>query len=467
MPQNIDRVLERTDANQTAAIERLAELLRIPSNSFDPAHFADCVRAAEWCVKELRGLGFTAETRPTSGHPMVVGHRKSKRPGARHLLFYGHYDVQPPDPLELWLAPPYEPRIVEHPVHGKMIVARGASDDKGQFMTFIEACRAFIETGGDLPVDLTVLIEGDEESDSAPLEGFLKANAEDLRADLVLVCDSGAWDAATPAITTTLRGYGGAEITVRGPNRDLHSGMYGGAAVNPIRALADLLAHLHDADGRVAIPGFYDGIAEVSPAQRNAWQRLGFDPDEFLADAGLTQAVGERGRSVLELIWARPTCDVNGIWGGYQGAGMKTVIPSEAHAKVSFRLVPGQDHRSIVPKLEAFLRERLLPDCSLEVRPWDASPAAAFDPGLPFMRSAAAALVEEWGRPPAFMGSGGSIPIVAAFKDMLGMDSLMIGFSLDDDGAHSPNEKYNLSAFARGCRSWARVLAHLADGPRA
>lgn len=462
MTTSIDRVLARVDANQQAAITRLCALLRIPSNSFDPAHHADCEQAAHWCARALESLGFTASVRPTIGHPMVVGHRVSKTAGARHLLFYGHYDVQPPDPLDLWHAPPYEPQLLEHPVHGKILVARGASDDKGQLMTFIEAARAWIETEGDLPVSLTVLIEGDEEADSAPLDGFLKANADELKAELALVCDSGAWDAQTPAITTSLRGYAGAEITVRGPSRDLHSGTYGGAAINPIRALSDLIAGLHDADGRVAIPGFYDGIEEVSPAQRSAWQRLGFDPDEFMAEAGLTQSVGERGRSVLELIWARPTADVNGIWGGYQGPGSKTVIPSQAHAKVSFRLVPGQDHRAIIPKLEAFLRQRLMADCVLEVKPWDASRAAAFDPGLPFMRRAAAALVEEWGREPAFMGSGGSIPIVAAFKDLLGMDSLMIGFALDDDGAHSPNEKYNLSAFAKGCRSWARVLAHLA-----
>jgi acetylornithine deacetylase/succinyl-diaminopimelate desuccinylase-like protein len=455
-------VLAAIERDRPAQLTRLFEWLRIPSISMVPAAAPDCVRAAEWVAADLRNLGFEASLRPSLSHPMVVGHRTSKTPGAPHVLFYGHYDVQPVDPLELWTRPPFEPYLTEDARNGPMIVARGSSDDKGQVMTFLDALRGWIAATGDVPVNLTVLIEGDEEADSGPLDAFIRANADELRAGVAWVCDSEAWDRTRPAITVSLRGYGGAEITVTGPSHDLHSGKYGGAAVNPIRTLTKALAALHDDDGRVQLPGFYAGISEPTAAMRERWQRLGFDPEAYLAEVGLKHPTGERGRSLLELIWTRPTVEINGIWGGYQGPGMKTVIPSEASAKVSFRLVPGQDPGQVLAAFERFVREKLPADCGLRVTPADGSRGIAFDPEAAYIAAAVAALTDEWGVAPAIVGSGGSIPVVSVFRDVLGMDTLMLGFSQDDDRAHAPNEKYNLASLVRGTRSWARVIASLA-----
>ena len=458
MTARLAAVLAAIDRDRPEQLARLLEWLRIPSISMVPAAAPDCARAAEWVAADLRTLGFEASLRPSLSHPMVVGHRKCKSPGAPHVLFYGHYDVQPVDPLELWTRPPFEPYLAEDTRNGQMIVARGSSDDKGQVMTFLDAVRGWIAATGDVPLNLTVLIEGDEEADSAPLDAFLRVNAAELKADVAWICDSGAWDRTRPAITVSLRGFAGAEITITGPNRDLHSGKYGGAAINPIRALTKVLGALHDDDGRVRLPGFYDGIAEPTATIRERWQRLGFDPEAYLAEVGLRHPSGERGRSLLELIWTRPTVEINGIWGGYQGPGMKTVIPAEASAKVSFRLVPGQDPSRVLASFEQFIRERLPEDCRLRVVAADGSRGIAFDPEAEYVRQAVAALTDEWSVAPAIVGSGGSIPVVSAFKDLLGMDALMIGFSQEDDGAHSPNEKYNVESLVRGTRSWARVI---------
>ena len=454
-------VLAAIDADRPAALERLFAWLRMPSISMDPRHDADCAIAADWCAHQLRLLGFEASILPSSGNPMVVGHRKSGVPGAPHVLFYGHYDVQPADPLEFWRRPPFEPHIETDALNGDMIVARGSSDDKGQVMTFVDAVRGWIAATGDVPLSITMLIEGDEESDSAHLDQFLLKNADKLRASLALVCDSEAWDRTTPAITVSLRGFAGVEVTVAGPNRDLHSGDYGGAAINPIQALTQMLCALHDDTGRVRIPGFYDGVSEPSAELRKRWQRLAFDPQAYLGDVGLHTPSGERGRSLLELIWTRPTAEVNGIWGGYQGPGLKTVIPAEAHAKISFRLVPNQEPDDVYANFERFARAHLPPNCRLTVRRSDGTRGLAVDPDAPFVALAASALEAEWGVPPALVGSGGSIPVVSAFKDVLGMDALMIGFSQSDDGAHSPNEKYNVESLWRGTRSWARVIGGL------
>ena len=462
MSNPLPSVLAAIASDRAPALARLLDWLRIPSISMDPSFAPDCLRAAEWCAVQLGELGFTANVRPSTGNPMVVGHRKSRTPGAPHVLFYGHYDVQPVDPLSLWRRPPFEPHLEDDALNGPMIVARGSSDDKGQVMTFFDAVRAWIAATGDVPLTLTVLIEGDEEADSIHLDTFLRANAAELSASLVLVCDSEAWDRATPAITVSLRGFAGVEMTISGPSRDLHSGDYGGAAINPIRVLTKILGELQDEDGRVQIPGFYDGLLEPTAQTRDRWQRLGFDPAAYLAEAGLHRPSGESGRSLLELIWTRPTAEVNGIWGGYQGPGVKTVIPAEASAKLSFRLVPGQDPSAIYAGFEWFVRDRLPPDCRLTLSPSDGTRGLAIDPQAPFLALAARALEAEWGVPPALIGSGGSIPIVSAFKDVLNMDALMIGFSQADDRAHSPNEKYNVASFTRGTRSWARVIAALA-----
>lgn len=442
------------------ALARLFDLLRIRSISTDPAYRQDCARAAQWLADELNSMGFKASVRPTPGHPMVVAHAKAARAGAPHVLFYGHYDVQPVDPLDLWESDPFDPRIVE--VDGaRQIVARGASDDKGQLMTFVEACRAMMAHGG-LPCDVTILFEGEEECGSSSLPQFLRDNAAELKADLALVCDTNMWDPRTPAITAMLRGLVFEEVIVKAAARDLHSGLFGGAAANPIRVLARALGKLHDDDGRVTLAGFYDGVAELPADIAAQWRALPFDGAKFLGDVGLAQPAGEKGRSVLEQIWARPTCEMNGIVGGYTGEGAKTVLPAQASAKVSFRLVAQQDPKKIVEGFRAHMRANTPTDCKLEFISHGASPAITLPFESPALSKARAALHAQWGRDAVIVGSGGSIPIIGELKRELGLDSLMIGFALENDRIHSPNEKYDVSSFHGGMKSWVRVLEALA-----
>jgi acetylornithine deacetylase/succinyl-diaminopimelate desuccinylase-like protein len=458
-------VLKAIDDGLDHSVARLFDFLKIQSISTDPAYKEECARAAIWIARELEGLGFTASVRPTEGHPMVVAHYRPQNGAAGpHVLFYGHYDVQPVDPVSLWNTPPFDPHIKELEPGRRVIVARGACDDKGQLMTFVEACRAFKQASGSLPLRITVLIEGEEESGSPSLKPFLEANREELKAELALVCDTGMWDRTTPAVTTMLRGLVGEEVTVTAADRDLHSGAFGGAAMNPIRALARILAALHDDQGRVTIPGFYEGVEELSPEVVGQWRALGLTAEDFLGQIGLSVPAGEKGRSVIEQIWSRPTCEINGISGGYTGEGFKTVIPSQASAKISFRLVGKQDPIKIQQAVRDFLRQRLPEDCTVEFKSHGASPALELDPNSPFLAKALSALRQEWGKPALVVGSGGSIPIVGAFKRDLGMDALMIGFALDDDRVHSPNEKFDLSSFHGGIRSWARVMNALANG---
>ncbi len=454
---SLDAVLARLDDDLPAATERLMDLLRIPSISTDPAFSADCDRAADWLVSDLQSIGVTAQKRPTPGHPMVIGHVGDADATGPHLLFYGHYDVQPVDPLDLWDRDPFDPEV-QDTARGRVIRARGASDDKGQLMTFVEACRAWKAVHGKLPCRLTFFFEGEEESGSPSLVPFMRDNADELKSDIALICDTGLFESAVPAITTMLRGLLGEDFTITGPNRDLHSGMYGGIAANPINVLARILAGLHDDRGRITLPGFYDGVPELSDEIRSQWQRLNFDHARYLGDVGLKAPAGEVDRTPLEMIWSRPTCDVNGIWGGYTGDGFKTVLPSRASAKLSFRLVGTQDPEAIRASFRAYLESQLPDGFTVQYRTEKGAPASQMSIDDPAFEKARRALSDEWPRPAAYVGCGGSIPIAGYFKDILGMDAMLIGFGRDDDHIHSPNEKYDMESFHKGMRSWARVL---------
>ncbi len=464
---DIAAALARIDAELDKTIERLFSFLRIPSISADPAYAQECEKAAHWINTELLSLGCVSSVRPTPGKPMVVAHYTppNATPKMPHVLFYGHYDVQPADPLSLWETPPFEPRRHKTSSGVDQIVGRGAADDKGQVMTIVEAARALIATNGSLPVRATFLIEGEEESGFPSLVPFLKANREELSCDAAFVCDTDMWDAKTPSITTRLRGLAHEEVTITGPAIDLHSGLYGGPAFNPVRALSRLIAALHDKHGRVTIPGFYDGVRELPPETKKQWAALKFSEKKFLGGVGLKTPAGEKGRNSLEQLWSRPTAEVNGIWGGYTGAGQKTVIPAKAHAKFTFRLVDRQNPKKIVRSFQAFAKKQMQGDARISFSgKGGGTPASVIDEENRYVRLSAAALKAEFKRDAVLKGSGGSIPIVRYFKDILGMDSVLVGFGLSDDAIHSPNEKYNVSSFRHGMRSWVRIMAALDRG---
>ena len=431
----------------------------------DPAHAGDCRATAEWLANRLKAMGLETALRDTTGQPVVVGKYEPPGSGSHlpHILFYGHYDVQPPDPLDLWETPPFTPQVRKGKDGTESIFARGASDDKGQLMTFLEASRAWLSVHGALPFRLTVLIEGDEEGDTTHLDRFLEQNAAEFAADAAFICDTELWDAKTPAIITMLRGCISDEVTITGPRIDLHSGYYGGPAVNPIKVLSSILAGLHDKNGRIAIPGFYDGVKPIPPKRRKQWAALDFDAGRFLGDIGLAVPAGEKGYSALEQLWARPTAEVNGIYGGYRGVGSKTVLPAEATAKITFRLVEGQDPRKIRRGFRDFVRSRLPKDCKASFTDSGGdSTGIRVAEDTPWIAAAKTALAEEWDNPPVLAGGGFSIPVVESFKVHLGVDSLLVGFSHENDGAHSPNEKYDISSYHKGIRSWARIIAQLA-----
>jgi len=453
----IESVLARVDSDLPQALERLFALLRIPSISTDSAYKQHCDAAADWLVRDLQSLGATVDKRPTPGHPMVVGHIDGPGP---HFLFYGHYDVQPADPLALWDNDPFDPRIEDTP-NGQVIRGRGTADDKGQLMTFVEACRAWIAEHGRLPCKITFFLEGEEESGSPSLVPFMKENAEELRSDLALICDTAMFESKTPAIVTSLRGMLQEELKVVGPDKDLHSGYYGGVAMNPIRVLSRVIAALHDDTGRVTIPGFYEGVTDISPQLRSQWEALNFDHNQFLADVDLSIPAGEQDRTPLEMTWSRPTCEVNGIWGGYTAEGFKTVLPSEAHAKISFRLVGDQDPEAIRASFRQMVQTLLPADCSVTFTAHGADKACVIDTSDAHFERARVALSDEWNVPAAYIGGGGSIPIAGHFQNILGTTPLLIGFGKDDDALHSPNEKYDVESFHKGTRSWVRILAAL------
>ncbi|MGB0968848.1 MAG: dipeptidase [Halocynthiibacter sp.] len=460
---SLDAVLAEIDNSLDDAMERLKGLLRIQSISTDPAFKADCDAAADWLVADLKTIGFDAEKRATTGHPMVVAHDPNAPEGTPHVLFYGHYDVQPVDPLELWEVPPFEPTIESRP-EGDVIRARGSSDDKGQLMTFIEACRAYKKIHGHMPVKITFFMEGEEESGSPSLVPFMEANKDELTCDIALICDTGMVSPGVPSIASQLRGMLKDEFTLTGPALDLHSGHYGGPALNPLREISKLITTFHDDTGRVAVEGFYEGVEDVPSQQLAAWKNCGFDEKEYLEFAGMTKAHGEEGYSALEQQWARPTLEINGLWGGYNGAGTKTVIPADAHCKITCRLVGDMDPDKLRVAIRKHVEDRLPQDAKIT---WnqdlEGSKASVMDIDRPEFVAAKSALSDEWDREAVFTGMGGSIPIAGFFKSIWGMESLLMGFANDDDRIHSPNEKYNVQSFHKGIRSWARMLDKLAQ----
>ncbi len=458
-PRQLDDALAFADAHMDASLERLTALIAIKSISTDAAYAAECRQAADWLVADLRSEGFDASARPTPGHPVVVAHGPAvEGPTA---VFYAHYDVQPVDPVELWKTDPFTLTPVAQSDGETFLTARGASDDKGQLLTFVEACRALRAATGTLPVNIKFCLEGEEESGSKNLADFLTATRGELEADIALVCDTDLLDARTPAIITMLRGLVGEEIEITCAAMDLHSGMYGNAARNPNQVLAEIIASLRNPDGSVAIAGFYDDVDELDPITADSFSRLGFDGDKYLRDAGLSIPAGEKDRSVLEQTVSRPTCEINGMIGGYTGDGFKTVIPARASAKISFRLVSRMDPVKIREAFRAHVRARVPADCSVTFKEHGGSPAITVPSDGVYLNRARDALTAEWGKQAVLRGSGGSIPVAGDFKRILGLDTLLIGFALSDDRIHSPNEKYNLTSYRKGIRSWIRILAAL------
>jgi acetylornithine deacetylase/succinyl-diaminopimelate desuccinylase-like protein len=463
--KSLDDVLQGIDGALDESVARLFELLRFPSVGTDPAYHGACRDAAAWLKGLLQDMGFAARMDETTGQPVIVAeYAPEGLPShAPRILFYGHYDVQPPDPLDLWESPPFDPRLRKGADGEERIFARGACDDKGQLMTFLEASRAWLGAKGRLPFHLTVLLEGDEEGDSTHLERYVALNRDKLRPDIVFICDTGMWDAKTPAITTRLRGCIAEEIVISGPAVDLHSGYYGGPARNPIRVLTKILGELHDHNGRVRLPGFYDGVDPVPMSTRRQWKSLNFPARRYLKHVGLSIPAGEKAYAVHEQIWSRPTAEINGIYAGYTGAGSKTVLPAEATAKLTFRLVGRQTPAQVRKGLRRFVKERLPADCKVRYKSEGGdSMAVTVAESSPWVRLAQSALEQEWGRKPVLMAEGASIPVVGAFKSLLKVDSLLVGFGLEDDSVHSPNEKYNLASFRKGIRSWVRIIAGLA-----
>ena len=455
---SLQNVLDEIDQSIEQSVERLFGLLKIPSISTNPAYRSDCEKAATWLVHKLSEIGFEASLRPTSGHPMVMANGPINGPAK---LFYGHYDVQPVDPLEKWEFLPFDPILQAD--NGKQIIrGRGASDDKGQLMTFIEACRAWKNVTGQVPQNIKFLFEGEEESGSPSLIPFLNENKDELAAEIALICDTGLFDKNTPAIVLMLRGILSEEIIITGANQDLHSGMFGGIAANPNRILAKILASLHDEQNRVTIPKFYENIIEPPPKIRSAWQHLDSRANKLLNQVGLNIPVGELDRSPLEMVWSRPTCEFNGISGGYSGDGFKTVIPTQASAKISFRLVNGQDPDSIRKNFRTFVQSIIPEDCSVDFIAHSGAPASCFSMENQLFEIVHQALTDEWPKPAVYTGCGGSIPIAGHFKEILEIESILAGFGIDNDRIHSPNEKYDMRSFRLGIRSWARVLSSFA-----
>ncbi len=456
-------VSEYLDQHADRFLEELKEFLRIPTVSADPECKPQLRRGAEFVHRQLADLGMKAEIVPTAGHPIVYA-ECLESPGAPTVMVYGHYDVQPPDPLDLWTTPPFEPTVRDG-----CLYARGATDDKGQVFTHIKSAEAWLRTVGKLPVNLKYVIEGEEEVGSRNLEDFLNANKDRLSCDVAVVSDTSQYAPNQPAITYGLRGILAIEVTVTGPKKDLHSGVFGGAVMNPATGLARMIASLHDDNGRIRIPGFYDAVQKLSDAERQQFRDLNFDEAAFKAELGITEVFGEAGFSTLERRWTRPTCEVNGLVSGYTGVGPKTIVPSKATAKITCRLVPTQDPHQLTEALHQYLKAQCPPSLSFEFTSYHGCPAFVFDPTSPYIEAAAEAIREAWGvQQVRLIREGGSIPVVQTFKDVLGVDTLLLGWGQNTDNLHSPNEHFSVADFHRGTRAsaslWAKLAAMQHDG---
>ncbi len=437
--------------------EELCELLRIPSISADPDRRDDVHRAGAWVAEQFRTLGFATEVIPTDGHPLVYAESPPVA-GAPTALVYGHYDVQPTDPLDEWLSPPFEPTRRDGNLY-----ARGATDDKGQLLTHVKSAEAWVRVEGGLPLNLKFLIEGEEEVGGESLEKFIVEEAQKLACDCIVVSDGAQFAPGQPAITYGLRGIAYYELRLTGPDRDLHSGTFGGTVTNPANALAAMLTGLVDDQGRVQIEGFYDDVVPLSDREREGFAALGFDEPEYLRQLGVDDTTGEAGYTVLERRWARPTYDVNGLWGGYQGDGAKTVLPGTAGAKFSFRLVPNQQPATVFAGLKRRLAELCPPGIEMELIDCHSAPGVLVPLESPYIAAAARAVEDAFGCPPVYAREGGSIPVMTTFHQTLGADILLIGWGQDDDNTHAPNEKFCLADFHRGIRASARLWKELAQ----
>lgn len=452
--QDLDDYLAR-EADRFVA--ELCDLLRIPSVSGDSAFRADTRKAAEFVRNNLQSAGIDAELVETAGHPIVLG-RWQKKPDAPTVLIYGHYDVQPPDPLDKWITPPFEPTERDG-----YIYARGATDDKGQMFTHVKSVEAWLKTRGELPVNVIYVIEGEEEVGSRNLDDFLESHRDELKCDVAVISDTSQYGPEIPAITYGLRGILAAEVRLQGPSQDLHSGIFGGSIANPATSLARLLASLHDDRGRVQIPGFYDDVLPLADAERKQFGDLPFDEAAFVKSLGTDATFGEQGFTTLERRWARPTCEINGMVSGYTGEGPKTIVPSSAMAKITFRLVPHQNHEALTASLKAFLESQLPPGITMEFESQHGAPAFVFDPNSPYLEAAKKAIATAFGKPPVLIREGGSIPVVSTFRQILGVDTLLLGWGQNTDNLHSPNERFRLADFHRGIRASAHLWNELAQ----
>jgi acetylornithine deacetylase/succinyl-diaminopimelate desuccinylase-like protein len=452
----VNQVLEYVDGHEAEHDALLAELLRIPSVSADSKFAPDVRRAAEWLVEHLKSLGLKPELIDTPGHPLVYAETPPV-PDAPVALVYGHYDVQPPDPLDKWTTPPFEPTV-----RNGAIFARGATDDKGQMLTHLHSVAAWLKTVKELPLQVKFLIEGEEEVGSENLESFLAENSEKLACDCVVISDTSQFAPGVPAITYGLRGIAYCEVFLTGPDHDLHSGVFGGVVTNPAIALCKMLSAIIDSDGRIQLPGFYDDVVPLTDREREEFRSLPFDEAAFQKDIGVTGLTGEVGYSTLERRWARPTFDICGLTSGYQGEGAKTVLPSRASAKFSFRLVPDQDPQKILAGLQKLLEPLVPPGITMEPIDFHGAPGIVIPLESPYLEAAADAIEIGFGKRPVFMREGGSIPIVNKFAERLEADVLLLGWGQNDDNLHSPNEKFTLADYHRGIRTSAALWDCLA-----